>query len=440
MRSIPFLLTLLLLGSGIAEAITLDSAIALGKQRSLRQEGPRIDRVRVEGQISEAWSNALPQLDGSIGYQRAWKKSVVFFPNPVTGQIMPISLVSDNAATGTATLTQPLYTFGRIGAGLKAAYAAKRANDHMVLNNTQSLELEIMKRFWTVQLLRDVVEVRRNGLAVSDSALLKVQRLKEVGLMSEYDVLRAQVQANNQRPQLLQAENNLRLAEMSFRELLGIPIDSILTVEGTLTESTSLDSLAQTTEALKEKVSMRSDLEALRDLETVYRNGYIIYNNMHWPTIGAQVQYSWQWSNDKWAISPINNASSVTGGIGIQIPLWSSGKYGGKAEQFKADWRKAQLDLAQAERGAQLQFESAIDSYHTAIANELAAQTAVTQAEQARKIAQTKLEQGQITPLEMDSAHLDELAAKVTLAQAKFDRLVASTETRMAAGVDPYNR
>lgn len=428
------------MGAYTASAMTLDEAIALGKQRSLKQQSPKIDRVKVDGQIQEAWSNALPQLEGNIAYQRAWKKSVMFFPNPSTGEYSKLELQQDNATQAEAVLNQPIYTFGRVGAGLKAAYSARRANEHFTMNTTKQLELDIMKRYWTVLLLRDVVEVRRSGMAISDSVLQKVKRLRDVGLMSDYDVLRAQVQANNQKPQLQQAENTLRLSEMSFRELLGIPLDSNITVEGSLATSAASESLNASPEELRRQVKNRSDLEGLRDLEDVYKNGYTIYNNMSWPMIAAQVKYNWQWSNNKWAIDPMNNASSLAGALAIQIPLWTSGKNDGRAQQFKADWKKAQLDLAQAERGATLQFESAIDSYQTAVENEKATAMTVEQAETARKIAQTKLEQGQITPLEMDSAHLDEMVAKVALAQAKFDRLVASAESKMASSLSPYGK
>ncbi len=432
-------LLLLLICVFSAQAITLDEAIALGKKRSLKQQGPVIDQMKVNGQIKEAWSNALPQISGTVAYQRAWKKLEIYQPNMSTGEMQKVPQQLDNGAIGEATLSQPLYTFGRIGAGLAAAYSARTANMHLTENTTRELELDIMKKYWTVQLLREVVDVRRNGLAVSDSALTKVKRLRDVGMMSDYDVLRAQVQVNNQKPQMLQAENNLKLSEMAFREALGIALDSNVTVDGALSISAT-DTIVESIDQLRSHINSRPDLQGLKYYTDVYRNGYTIYKNMGMPTIGAQLKYAWQWGNEKWAINPYNNASSLVGSVAIQIPIWTSGQVSGKAQQFKADWKKSQLSLEQAERGAKLQFESAIDSYRTAIMNEQAASTTVEQAVQARQIAQTKLAQGQITPLEMDAAHLDEMVAKVALAQAKFDRLVACAETRMAAGTTPYRQ
>lgn len=433
MRTIITLLLLGLCARGTF-AITLEEAIHIGKQRSLNMQDPRIERLRVSGQINEAWSNALPQIEGTAGYQRYWKPAKIFFPNPMTGQIEKLQMQQDNNAIGEISLNQPLYTFGRVAAGLKAAYAAKRANDHLQRNTDRAVELEVMRRYWTVLLMRDVVAARKSSVAISDSSLVRVERMRDLGLMSDYDVLRTRVQAANQIPPLKQAENSLHLSELSLREFLGVPLDSAVSADGTLDSYIREDAI----DAVEATVLKRDDLEALREVNTMYRNIYTIYRNAHWPVLGGQLKYSWQWSNDDWDINPRNNMSSVYGGIAVTIPILSSGKTKGRAQQAKADWQRARLDLEKSERGATLQYESAVRTYRTALTSEQAAVTAVQQAEEARRIAQTKLAQGQITTLEMDAAQLDELVARVALAQAHYDRLIAAAEARMAAGRAPF--
>jgi outer membrane protein len=435
MRRVILALTLCLFTGHVAVALTLDEAITLGKERSLRMEAPRIELLRTKGRVREAWSNALPQIEGLAGYQRYWKPAKVFFPDPQTGDVMPLELQQDNNALAEATLTQPLYTFGRISAGLHAAYAARRSQIHLKSNTSRELELEIVRRFGAVLLTRDVVEARRQSLAVSDSNLARVQRMRDVGLMSDYDVLRVKVQAANQIPLVQQAENSWRLAQLSLTELLGVPMDTMLKAEGNLDDyATALQVDTTSADYLN-----RDDLQALRDLTDLYRNVYVINRNADLPVLAGQVKYSWQWTNDDWAINPRNNTASLYGGLSLSIPIWTSGRNTGRGDQAKADWRRAELDLAQAERGARLQLESAVRSLETAKANEQAAELAVQQAEEARHIAQTKLAQGQITTLEMDSAQLDELVARVSLAQASYDRLVAAAEARTALGLSPYS-
>jgi outer membrane protein len=431
-------LVLLLAGWGSARGMTLDDAIAIGRARSLELVGPRIERDKTKGRILEAWSNALPDIRGQVGYQRQFKENVTLLPDFVNGTngFMKLKFQRDNSAEYDVTLNQPLFTFGRINAGLKAAYAARRANRHQIDNSERALQLEVMKRYWTVILAREVIEARRTSLAVSDSALFRVKRMRDVGLMSDYDVLRVQVQAQNQRTPLQQAENNLQLAELSLRELLGVPLDTTLTAEGRLADY----AVTVAADSADQRWRWRDDLESLRDLKDVYRNTYVIFRNSFYPVLGGQVKYAWQWQDDQWNINHNNTTTSFYGGVSLSIPLFTPGETFGRAQQYKADWQRSQLDLEQAERGAKLQFESAKRNYETACSNEEAATLAVQQAEQARRIAETKLAQGQITPLEMDSAQLDELVARVSLAQARFDRLVTGTDVRMALGLPPYEK
>ncbi len=213
-----------------------------------------------------------------------------------------------------------------------------------------------------------------------------------------------------------------------------MPLDTALTVEGSLDGFVA----ASQFDTAGTNVLSRDDLEALRDLATLQKNLYTVQKSMRWPVLAGQFTYQWQWSNNKWDVNPQNNASAVYGGLALSIPIWSSGKVYGRAQQAKADWNQARLTLAKAERGALLQYESAVRSFHAAESSETAARVTVDQAAEARRIAQTKLAQGQITPLEMDAAQLDELVARVTLAQARYDRLVAAADARMAAGLAPY--
>jgi len=417
----------------LGNAMTLEEAIALAKQRSLAQQGPQLDKIRTQGQLVEAWSNALPQIEGQVGYQRAIKKGKIFFPNPDTGNPMPLELDQNNALSAGVTLNQPLFTFGRVAAGLRGAKAATRATEHAINHQDLKTELDVMQRFWSVLMMRDVVMARELSLQVSDSSLHRAERMRDLGLLSDYDVLRVRVQAQNQRPALDRARSDLTLAELALKEYIGVPIDTTLNFEGQLDSySIPVDTIAGTM-----RISNRNDLEALRDMATAQENLYVIYRNARYPVLAGQMKYAWQWQNEDWDVNPRNNYSSLYAGVNLAIPIWSSGAVHGKALQYRADWRRAEWTLAQAERGARLQYEAALKDLETSIENEKAAKLAVELSEQARSIAQTKFSQGQITTLEMDSAQLDELTARVSLADATFRRLSAGAELRMALGLSP---
>lgn len=332
------------------------------------------------------------------------------------------------------TLNQPLFTFGRIAAGVRGAKAYSQAADHGVAQQNLQTELDVMQRFWAVLTMREVVKARELSLAVSDSSLSRAERMRGVGLLSDYDVLRVRVQAQNQRPALDKARSDLQLAELSIKEYLGVPLDTSIVFEGNLTDF----AMYVDTTSVEDKLRERDDVSALRNAAVAQQNLYIIFKNARYPTLGGQVKYQWQWSNNEWDVNPRNNYSALYAGVSLSIPIWSSGATHGKALQYKADWRRAELNLVQAERGAKLQYESATRDLNTAISNESAASLAVDLAEEARRIAQTKFAQGQITPLEMDSAQLDELTARVSLADANYRRLLASAQVRLALGQSPY--
>lgn len=416
----------------VSQAMTLDQAITIGRERSLRQLAPKIEMSRVEGQITEAWSNALPQVDALASYQRAFEAPVMFFPIDSVN-VMKIETQQKNTGYGEVTLTQPIYTFGRINAGLKAAFATRRSNEYMASQAQKSLDLDIVKGFWSVLLLQEVVTVRREALSVAEGALEKVTQLRNVGLLSDFEVMRARSQVSALVPDVIQAENDGKLALLALLEVLGLPLDTAVVLEGSLN-----DYSIPAEEVSMERALARDDLSALREGVAAYEEIYKIYKNAGMPSIGAQLKYSWQWGEEDFEVSSSNSASALTGGIALNIPVWNSGKVSGKAQQIRADVRKMRLDLANAERGVQLQVSAAKSSLQTAKMKLESAGIALNEASQARRIAETQLENGQVTPLDLQTAQLNETAAKLGLANAKFNLLTANADLKLAIGQSPY--
>jgi HAE1 family hydrophobic/amphiphilic exporter-1 len=427
------LLATILFSAPMIGAMTLEEAIQYGKQNSLKQEGSRIAQEKVEGQIVEAWSNALPQVDALASYQRAFEAPVMYFPGE-NGSVTKIETQQKNTGYGEATVSQPIYTFGRIGAALNAALETRRSNQLSAAQTEKNLELDIMRAYWTMLLMRDVVQVRKEALDVAESSLERIEKLKNVGLLSEFDVQKVRSQVSSLVPALNEAESNSRLSELAFLELLGAPLDTSVTIEGTLDNfrvETPEDTSTGAALARDDLKSMRAGIEAFEDIYTIYKNAGL-------PTIASQLKYSWQWGDKSFEINSTNSASSLTGGISMIIPLWTSGKNSGKAQQMKADLRQMQLGLNMAERGIQLQLASARDKYHTALLNEESATIALRHAEETRRIASLRLDNGQITTLELQSAQFEETAAKLAVTSARYNKLIAAAELRLAAGQAPF--
>ncbi len=77
----------------------------------------------------------------------------------------------------------------------EAQKAAELSTRFAVAQQDRQTEIDVMQRFWSVLMLRDVVGARELSLAVSDSSLSRAERMRAVGLLSDYDVLRVRVQA-----------------------------------------------------------------------------------------------------------------------------------------------------------------------------------------------------------------------------------------------------
>ena len=91
------------------------------------------------------------------------------------------------------------------------------------------------KAFYGYLLTKDFVKVAEEAVDVTEKHLKNVKSLYGVGMASKFDLLRSEVQVANLKPQLIKARNNLKIAELSLKTLLGLDLSQPIEVKGYLT-------------------------------------------------------------------------------------------------------------------------------------------------------------------------------------------------------------
>src|SRR5207244_5708229 len=90
-----------------------------------------------------------------------------------------------------------------------------------------------------------LVSIAQASLAQTEDVLTQTKLGREVGDVSEFDLLRAQVTRDNQRPALIQAKSNRDIAYLRLKQLLEVPLDDSLTLSTTLDDAPGAGSADQ---------------------------------------------------------------------------------------------------------------------------------------------------------------------------------------------------
>jgi outer membrane protein TolC len=206
--------------STAVETISLEKCLDLtwknSKQLQQAAESIKIAQAGVQEVSGGFWP--------SVGYRYGYGAQLV---GPDLS-ILPPSTKSQMEAMeglnfcGSLSVTQPLYTGGKLTAALKLAQlklASAREDQRKAKQQLSYNVKEAYYRFWLAEKILDVAQDSYNNMGLHYQ---RVSNLNKAGTASAFDLLQAKVQWDNQKPQVIKAKNGLALAKLNLVTLMGL--------------------------------------------------------------------------------------------------------------------------------------------------------------------------------------------------------------------------
>lgn len=448
-------------------ALSLDDVLRTVIGRSQEARLARSEIGIADQQVRAARSAALPTLSGAINYTRTYETpfrgggftvpdSMRFAPDTTAALADRVRYLERNAGnaglagfgalfgnlpfgqlnTYVATLTasQTLYAAGKVGAALRIANQYKGATQAGVTEQLAELELRTRTAYVRAQLAQELERIAMLAVAQADSFLAQERLRLETGIASELDVLRAEVAAENLRPDLVQARNAAAVATLDLKALLDIAPETPLRL------TTPLDAPAAAVRAADaasnaDDLADRPALKAAERTVEIRREQLRIARAGHLPTVNLRVNYGKQaFPQTVFGFDDVSWHNDFNAVIGIQIPIFSGFRVDAEAEQAKVALAQEELRLTQLREGVALQYTQAIGERERAAASLSARERTVSQATRVHDLTVLRYEQGLATQLEVSDARLGLLRARTALAQATADYHLAAAAVVRALG------
>ena len=143
---------------------------------------------------------------------------------------MQFPVAEKNSLSWQAVATLPLYTSGRIRAGIEAADAALQASQTQETSETLALKLRVAEAYVNVLRARRGVAVAQSHVTSLASHARDVENLHGQGMVPRNDLLAAQVALADARQAAIKANNGLDLARSAYNRLLGRPLAQPVTL------------------------------------------------------------------------------------------------------------------------------------------------------------------------------------------------------------------
>ena len=205
-------------------------------------------------------------------------------------------------------------------AALKAASATKQQALAQYQTVVADTLLAVRVAYYDVLLAAQQITVHEASVNLLQKELEDQQRRYNAGTVPHFNVLRAEVAVANERPNLIQARNNYRIAKNNLSNLLGYNLPREIWEDIPLNLTDALDAAPYQVDlpaAIQQALSRRTELIALRKTAELQRLNVVNAKAGYKPTVQVFAGYTW---NNSQFIDPID--------IGHTFHGWNAGRTG----------------------------------------------------------------------------------------------------------------
>lgn len=416
--------------------LTLGEAVALALERNQQVLISRAHIDGLQGRIREVRAQALPSLSLNSSALR-WRDPA--FLNSSSFDKIPEEFKRGLTPTGAnlfdynLSVSQPLYTSGKVGTALKLASLESEGVDVDRFRVEQDIRLRVIRAFYDLILAGRLLEVSRAAVEQRRQHLEMARARYAGGVAMEVDVLRSQVSLANAQPELIRAENSVRHARSVLNNLLVRPVDYPTEAVGELTFIPRPKADAQ--QIVRQAVDHRPELQRLRinELEADSQKKLASAESRLRVDFNGQYGYSARDPSNLWN----HNFTRWMFTLSVALPIFDGGRRSGLFQQAVAQRKITELTRAEQENSVRLEVQSALDELERAEKTVEAARLSVRQAEQVLTMMQANYRYGAATTLDVTDAQAGLTAARWNLLQGLYDHTLARAQLRWVMGLDP---
>jgi HAE1 family hydrophobic/amphiphilic exporter-1 len=404
-------------------SLTLDQALTIAMEKNRDIEKAREYAKYVQGRYVEERAAALPQMALTAGASLSKDESQGF-----TGMTS-----RQYSRTADVTLSQPLYTWGKIGAAIRAAEVGLKTADEQLRLYRQAVYRDVTATFYDILLSKELHRMAGENLAQKRRHQDEAHRKFAAGVATDYDVLAANVAVDNARPEVIRTENSIRTAREKLRFLLALD-DEELELSGTLDSNSDLPRSLQ--ESLKNAHSHRPELSDAKLRVGIYNELVSIADADNKPRLDLRGSAGWHWMDiNSTGSGRKEDGAAWNAGVFLTFPFFDGFRTSGRVTQAKSDLRTKQIEESRLRDSIALEVRDAVNAVKEAVEIVQALSSTVRQAERLVQMAEKGYEFGVKIRLEVDDAQLNLVQAQSNLARAQRDHLVAQVNLQWAMGV-----
>ncbi|OWY25413.1 TolC family protein [Sphingobacteriales bacterium UPWRP_1] len=415
---------------------SLSEAIAQALQHSFARQNADLDVLSAEKQVKILVANGLPQVNGSINYQRFLQLPVSLVPaeffggNP--GEFAEITFGTKNTLAAGADVSQLLFS-GSFFIALQATQKLVEQAQLQVNATDNQIRDALTRTYFSALIIQENIGILQKNIDVLNKVLYETTALNQAGFVESLDVDRLSLQLANLKTQ----QGNLNRQLQSVYNLLKLQMVIDLNQPIALTQNLK-DFIDLTDAALQFDAASAQNRLELRQLSvSEYLNdlGIKQLNAQYLPTVAAFLSYERRFQNNNFKLFNERWFPTAIAGLQISVPIFDGLSKKNQVAQRVINKKKIQNGRNQLLRSIDLEIAQGQIAYQNALEQLKSQQEAIALAQKIYDVSLVKYKEGVGSSFELTDAESKLFQNQGLYLQALYNLLIAQTDLRKAMGI-----
>ena len=400
--------------------------MALTTSEELKQADNRLRQAELDDKI--AATARLPKIEGSATV------AYVLPDIEMTG----MELAMRGAYMAGLTLTQPIYTGGKISAGRQMARLGRQIADQQLRMTRMDVLVDADNAYWSYIAVRRKVRMLESYSTQMDTIYKQTSSAVAAGMAIENDLLRIEAKRTEIEYQLQRARNGADLCRMALCNVIGAPLDTAI-------EPTDTTFNIESPTAMSLDIARRPEVGLLEKQIDVNMQRIRDARSEMLPTVGLSAGYSYYGNIKLKGFADMGNGTTVPytqefrDGIGIamlavKIPIFHWGESRKKMHKARYELDNSQLELQRNMRLMSIEAQQAVQNVEDGYRMIHTAESGLRQAEENLRVMRNRYAAAMSPLTDLLDAQSQWQQAQSNLIEAQTQYMIYRTDYLRATG------
>jgi outer membrane protein TolC len=418
--------------AGAQTTLTLESAMARARTETPGARAISAAVGEADARVDRARADYFPRVDVSESIQRGNQPVFVFgtllsqrrftpedfdvarlnHPEPITNVRTAISV------------QQRLFDAGATRLTVRSAELQRDLTEVAQTKGAQDRAFDAARAFVRVLQLEAAERAAAAAVSAADSDLERTRRRRDVGLVTDADVLAMEVHQADVRQRQIAAGGDLAVARIELADATGLPLDETVVLSRPTPPAVAPDGDSLTRQAIE----ARPERQQAELQSRLVENGRRLAQAAFLPRVG--VEAAWEFNGATWA----QQRSGWIAGATVEWNVFNGfGDRARLAEARQAESRAA-AERDQVVRRIEVDVRGAIARVNAARARDTVGRAALAQARESQRIVRDRYDAGLATVTDVLRAAEAVLDADARATAAEMDLILETIALDRAAG------